>query len=488
MPLRNLASSCTKISGSSPSIPPSNHLLLLKFKRKIENTLELCHNSFVQVLRACAQFNGIVIGKQVHSLALKHGFQSNVFIGTALLDLYSKCGLPKDARLLFDEMSLRDLVSWNVMLSCYAVHGLIREAFQIFNSMRFHGFLWDEFTFSSFISCCCGDTKLGKQIHGLALILSLDSDVFVSCALVDNYMKSGDFQDAHKVFDEMRHRNTVSWNSIIIGYAMHGDSKSAMRVLTQMIQQGFRPDDRTLASVLSSCANQSAANEAAQVHNHSIKTGLDNHLSVSNALIFSYAKSGNILYASRVFQSIHKPDIVSFSSMISSYAFHGLGKEAINTFEKMLKHGGIWPDKVVFLGVLSACSHAGLVEKGLYYFKSMVRDYQISPGSEHYACLIDLLGRAGYIDEAYDVVVNMPFEPDGDVLGALIGACKLHGNACLGKLVGERLHELEPCKSVNYKLMNNIYVGLERWDEVVKVRRELEGLGCDCMVAGCSWM
>ncbi|KAH7690538.1 TPR-like protein [Dioscorea alata] len=460
MPLRNLASLCTKISGSSPSIPPSNHSLLLKFKRKIENTLELCHNSFVQVLRACAQFKGIGIGKQVHSLALKHGFQTNVFIGTALLDLYSKCGLPKDARLLFDEMSLRDLVSWNVMLSCNAVHGLVREAFQVFNAMRIDGFLWDEFTFSSFISCCCGDTKLGKQIHGLALILSLDSDVFVSCALVDNYMKSGDFKDAHKVFNEMLHCNTVSWNSIIIGYAMHGDSKNAMRVLTQMIQQGFRPDDRTLASVLSSCANQPAANEAAQVHNHSIKTGLDNHLSVSNALIFSYAKSGNILYASQVFQSIHKPDIVSFSSMISSYAFHGFGKEAIDTFEKMLKHGGIWPDKVVFLGVLSACSHAGLVEKG----------------------------RAGYIDEAHDVVVNMPFEPDGDVLGALIGACKLHGNACLGKLVGDKLHELEPCKSVNYKLMSNIYVGLERWDEAVKVRRELERLGCDCMVAGCSWM
>ncbi|KAJ0967262.1 hypothetical protein J5N97_024179 [Dioscorea zingiberensis] len=301
------------------------------------------------------------------------------------------------------------------------------------------------------------------------------------------YMKSGDIKDAHNVFDTMRHRNIVSWNSIIVGYGMHGDGKKAMSVLIEMMQQGFKPDEQTLASVLSSCANQAAANEATQAHNYAIKTGLHDHLSVSNALTFAYAKCGNLHYASQVFESITKPDIVSFSSMVFSYAFHGLGKEAMDTFKTML-HGGVRPDKVVFLGVLSACNHAGLVEEGLCYFKSMIRDYQISPGSEHYTCLVDLLGRAGYIDDAYDVVINMPFEPGGDVLGALIGACKLHGNTGLGKWVGDKLCELEPCKSVNYKLMSSIHTALERWDEAAEVRRELRGWCGGSIVAGCSWI
>lgn len=444
---------------------------------------------FVSIIVSCIVGNGILTGMQLHCLITKCGFVSNPFIGSSLVDRYLKCGLVKEARSLFDEIPSKDLVLWNVIISCYSLNGLGVEAFRMFQLMRVAGgFVGDGFTFSSLLSscssmsCCC---SLGEQIHGLAVKLALDFDVVVGTAAIDMYMKCGHIEDARRVFEVTEHRNVVSWNAIIVGYGHHGNGKEAMKLLSQMIRGGSKPDELTLASVLSSCANSAMANEATQIHNRVVKTGFQSFLSTANALIMAYSKSGCISNASRCFSSISNPDLISWTTMITSYAYHGLAKEAIWMFERMVLQG-VRPDGIAFVGILSACSHAGLVERGLHYFVSMRNEHQIEPSSEHYTCLVDLLGRYGHLDEAYNMIVNMPCEPDGDVLGAFIGACKVHGNTKLAKWAADRLFSMEHDESANYKLMSNIYAGLGCWDDVAKLRKMMRD-GCRYRVPGCSW-
>ncbi|CAN6335765.1 unnamed protein product [Urochloa humidicola] len=246
------------------------------------------------------------------------------------------------------------------------------------------------------------------------------------------------------------------------------------------------PDERTLASVLSSCANMAAANEAAQVHAYAQKRGLQGFLQVANALIMAYGKNGFVREVTRIFVMMDNPDVVTLSSMVSSYAYLGHAKDAIHVFERMLQQG-VQPDGIAFLGVLSACSHAGLIEDGLHYFLMMTRGYRIDPGPQHLACLVDLLGRAGRIEEAYDVVVKLSCESNGDIVGAFLGACKMRGNIELAKWAADKLLCLEPSEAVNYLLMSNAFAAAGDWDELAKVRSVMRNR-CVNKVPGCSWI
>ncbi|XP_010918754.3 pentatricopeptide repeat-containing protein At2g46050, mitochondrial isoform X1 [Elaeis guineensis] len=454
---------------------------------KLLETTELNSRTFVHLLGTCIRFNDVLIGRQLHCLITKFGFCSDAFVGSALIDMYSKCGFVREARLVFDDIRIRDLVLWNVMVSCYDLNGRGKEAFEIWDLMRSEGSVGDEFTFSSLLSSCrsLNSFYLGRQVHGLVIRLALDVDIVVGTALVDMYAKCGDVKDARRAFRVMENRNIVSWNTMIVGYGQCGEGKEAVKLLVQMLQGGLKPDELTLASVLSSCADMSAINEAIQIHDYVMKDGFEAFVSIGNALIMAYAKSGCIHNAFQSFCSISKPDLVTWSSMIYSYAFHGLARESIDIFGKML-HEGIRPDGIAFLGVLSACSHAGLVEEGLHYFDSMRKDYQIQPSSEHYTCLLDLLGRAGHINEAYDVLLNIPLEPDANILGAFIGACKVHGNVELAKWAGDMLFNIEPEESVNYMLMSNVYAAVGCWEEVARMRRMMRNC-CGNKVPGYSW-
>nr|UPT49660.1 pentatricopeptide repeat protein AaPPR1085 [Agave angustifolia] len=458
----------------------------------VQTLLELAALScvkFVRVIINCIVGNGILTGREVHCLITKCGFSSNPFISSSLIDMYSKCGLVEEARTLFDEIASKDLVLWNVMISCCSMNGLGKEALGVFKSMRVSGFIGDGFTFSSLLSSCSllGCSSLGEQTHGLVMRLGLDLDVVLGTALVDMYMKCGHIEYARRAFSVMNHSSIIFWNAIITGYGQHGDGKEAMKLFAQMIRRDLKPDELTFASVLSSCANLAMANEATQVHNCVVKSGFQSFLSSGNALIMAYAKSGSISNALRCFQSLTKPDLISWTSIIASYAFHGLAEEAIVMFERMLIEG-VNPDKVAFVGVLSACSHAGLVERGLHYFTSMKTEHRIEPSSEHYTCLVDLLGRSGHLTEACNVMANMPFEPGGDVLGAFIGACKVHGNTEFAKLAAERLFSVEPDESMNYKLMSNIYAASGCWDDVARVRKLMRDNCGDEAPPGCSWI
>ncbi|KAF8380198.1 hypothetical protein HHK36_027680 [Tetracentron sinense] len=483
MPVRNVVSWNTMISGSV-----GHNLDLLYFRKMLVERVEPNYITFISLIRTCIELNDIEIGKQLHCFVMKYKFGSDCFVSSSLVDLYAKCSLVEDARRAFDKMLWRDLVSWNVMVSCYVLNGLGGEAFEVFNLMRSEGVKGDDFTFSSLLSSfgVLGSSELGKQIHGLIIKLSYDLDVLVASALVGMYAKSGIIEDARKAFDGMNVRNVVSWTTMIVGYGRHGDGKEAMKLLRKMIRGGFDPDELTLASILSSCANLSATTEVVQLHAYAVKKRFEAFSSIANALINAYSKCGSIASALQSFSSITEPDLVTWTSMIGAYAFHGLSREAIENFEKMLRKG-VRPDRIIFLGVLSACSHGGLVDEGLHYFTSMTRDHQILPDSEHYTCLIDLLGRAGHLDEAYNVITSMPFEPGSNALGAFIGACKVHGNIELAKWAANRLFMLEPNKPVNYTLMSNIYASTKSWNEVARMRKMMRD-SCDYKVPGCSWM
>ncbi|WOL10683.1 Pentatricopeptide repeat-containing protein [Canna indica] len=460
----------------------------LRTNRQVLELPKLESRTSVRLLKFAARLNDVLLGKQLHCLNVKYGFGSNAFLGSALVDMYSKFHFVEEARSAFDDITSKDLVVWNVMVSCYSLNGYGREGFSAFKSLRTEGFRGDGFTFSSLLNACSSLNcyGLGMQAHCMIVKLPLDFDVVVGSSLVDMYVKCGAIGDARQVFDLMAVRNVVTWNTIIVGYGKHGEGKEALKIFGNMLQGGLRPDELTIASILSSCANLAAANETMQVHGYVVKYGFQSFVSIGNALIMAYAKCGSVHDATRAFSLISTPDLVTLSSMIYSYAYHGLAAEAINIFDMML-HEGVNPDGITFLGLLSACSHAGLVDAGLCYFSSMIKDYQIKPSSEHYACLVDLLGRAGYLSEACRVLASMPFEPDANVLGSFIGACKIHRNARLAEWAADKLFNLEPNELVNYVLLSNIYVSEGYWEDVSSIRRRMKHT-CGIKVPGCSWI
>ncbi|KAK4748444.1 hypothetical protein SAY87_015030 [Trapa incisa] len=442
--------------------------------------------TFTGLLRASVKYKDMGIVTQLHCFVIKFGFLENCFVSNSLINIYGKLDAIRYARLVFNEANYRDLAVWNAILSCHSSETYAGEAFRIYSLMHLEGFTGDEFTFSKLINTCAapGFLQAGKQIHGLIIKFSFAIDILVSSTLIDMYAKNGIVDDAQRTFDEMPCRNLVSWNTIIMCYGRQGNGREAMRFFREMLQKDMCPNELTLSNILTSCGNVSATSESHQLHAYLVKSRLNSFLSTANALIYAYSKCGSIESASQCFSAVSEPDLVTWTSIICAYGFHGLANESCEMFEKMVSHG-IMPDKVSFLGVLSACSHAGLVHLGLQYFNLMTSTYQIIPDSEHYACLIDLAGRSGFLEQAYEVLKSMPdFDPSA--VGAFIGACKVHENSEFAEEAIERLLCLEPNKPVNYALLSNMYAFEGQWVNVARVRKLMRE-NCENKVPGCSW-
>ncbi|KAL2335990.1 hypothetical protein Fmac_010436 [Flemingia macrophylla] len=493
LPVRNVVSWNILIRGTVFGVKAiendsSPQLCFSYFKRMLLEMVVPDGTTFNGLIGVCVKFLDVHMGFQLHCFALKLGLDLDCFVGSALVDLYAKCGLVENASRVFHVVLHRDLVMWNVMISCYASNCLPEGASGLFNLMRLYGANGDEFTFSSLLSIC--DTleyyDFGKQVHCDILKQSFDSDVSVASALINMYAKNENIIDSYKLFDRMVIRNVVTWNTIIVGCGNCGDGNDVMKLLREMLREGFSPDELTISSTISSCGYASAITETMQAHAFAVKLSFQEFISVANSLISAYSKCGSITSACKCFRSTSEPDLVTWTSVINAYAFHGLAKEAIVMFEKMLSCG-IMPDRISFLGVLSACSHCGLVAKGINYFNVMINLYRIDPDSGHYTCIIDLLGRYGLVKEAFEFLRAMPMEAESNVLGAFIGSCNLHANIALAKWAAEKLFIVEPEKNVNYAVMSNIYASHRHWSDVEMVRRMM-GNKCDARVPGCSWI
>ncbi|GAA0184628.1 hypothetical protein LIER_31916 [Lithospermum erythrorhizon] len=378
------------------------------------------------------------------------------------------------------------------------------------------------FTLTCLLKSCSDEENLilGRQMHKERVTIGgFCRDVFVCNTLIDMYVKCGELGDARKVFDEMPKRDVISWTTLIVAYMKKGDTvgarvlfrglddkdmvawtamvtgfeqngrpREALRYFEMMMNSGVEADELTLVGVISACAQLGAIKYAGWVRNMAERLGFgpEDSVFMGSSLIDMYSKCGSVMEAYEVFKGMRVKNVFSYSSMIVGFAAHGCGKAAFDLFEEMIKTD-IKPNKVTFIGVLSACSHSGLVDEGRKYFDMMEKWYGVVPDVDHYTCLIDLLGRAGQLEEALHVIRDMPMEPHGGIWGAVLGACRIHKNPDIAEFAANHLFELEPDGIGNYVLLANIYASVGRWEGVQKVRKLVRERGLRKNPA-CSWV
>nr|UPT48900.1 pentatricopeptide repeat protein AaPPR1035 [Agave angustifolia]UPT49142.1 pentatricopeptide repeat protein AaPPR613 [Agave angustifolia]UPT49192.1 pentatricopeptide repeat protein AaPPR1169 [Agave angustifolia] len=493
--------------------------------------------SLVNVLPACASLRASSQAREIHGYAIRNDHSSDIFVGNAIIDVYAKCGMMEDALKVFDQMHIKDVVSWNAMVTGYSQNGNFEDALNLFKKMgkeniKLNVVSWsaviagyaqqghghealgvfremqlaraepNAVTIISLLSACAsvGALSQGKETHGHALRRCLmtwnddngdGEDLMVQNALIDMYSKCRSFNAANTIFDSIppTERNVVTWTVMIGGYAQHGDANSALQLFSQMLLEpkSVSPNDFTISCVLMACARLSALRFGKEIHAYVIRNRYESPvLFVANCLIDMYSKCGDIDVARRVFDKMPQKNAVSWTSLMTGYGVHGCGDDAILVFEAM-QGVGLVPDGITFLVVLYACSHSGMVGRGLNYFHSMYRDYGVVAGAEHYACAVDLLGRAGRIDEAWEMIQSMPMKPTAVVWVALLSACRTHARVELGEYASERLLELESDNDGSYTLLSNIYAKAGRWRDVAQIRHLMKKSGIKKR-PGCSWI
>lgn len=434
--------------------------------------------TLVSVLPACANARALAACREAHAFAIRSGLEELVNVATAILDAYCKCGDIRAARVVFDWMPTKNSVSWNAMIDGYAQNGDSREALALFNRMVEEGVDVTDVSVLAALQACgeLGCLDEGMRVHELLVRIGLDSNVSVMNALITMYSKCKRVDLASHVFDELDRRTQVSWNAMILGCAQNGCSEDAVRLFTRMQLENVKPDSFTLVSVIPALADISDPLQARWIHGYSIRLHLDQDVYVLTALIDMYAKCGRVNIARILFNSARERHVITWNAMIHGYGSHGFGKAAVELFEEM-KSIGIVPNETTFLSVLSACSHAGLVDEGREYFTSMKEDYGLEPGMEHYGTMVDLLGRAGKLDEAWAFIQKMPMDPGLSVYGAMLGACKLHKNVELAEESAQKIFELGPQEGVYHVLLANIYANASMWKDVARVRTAMEKNG-----------
>ncbi|GAB4848941.1 hypothetical protein Ancab_003753 [Ancistrocladus abbreviatus] len=406
-----------------------------------------------------------------------------------MINGYAKVGRIDDARKLFDEMPQRDGFSWTAIISGYVRHERPKEALELYRMMQNCGSLYcNEFTVSSAISASAAIANLrsGKEIHGHVVRMGFESDSVVLSALSDMYGKCGSIEEARHIFDETVDRDIVSWTTMIDRYFDDGRREEGFALFSDMLRLGIKPNQFTFAGVLKACADEAAEDVGKQVHANMLRVGFDPDSFAANVLVDMYSKCGNIENARKVFGGMSRPDFVSWTSLIAGYAHNSQPEEALKVFELLLK-SGIPPDHVTFVEVLSACTHAGLVDKGIEYFQSIKDKHGLSQTAEHYACLIDLLSRAGRFKEAEDYIDRMPMKPDKFLWASLLGGCRIHKNVELAERAAKALFEIEPENAATYATLSNIYANAGRWEESSKIRKAMDEKGA-VKKPGLSWI
>lgn len=424
------------------------------------------------VIKACGDFLDMRIGRRVHGEVVVSGFESDIYVGNSLLAMYSKFKDMALARMLFDRMPERDLTSWNTMISGYVKNGKPNEALVTFYLMREAGLFPDGTTLLGLLSSCgeLGAVKQGKEIHGYVIRNSYAlSNKFLDNSLIEMYSKCNSMVDVRRLFEKMAWKDTVSWNSLIAGYTQNEDSFESLSVFCQMVLEGTEPDQVTFITVLGACQEITALQFGKAVHSFLTKKGFSGTTVVGTALVDMYAKCGSLACSRHVFDEMPEKNLVSWSAMISGYGIHGRGREAISLFHEMVKNN-IIPDEGVLTSILSACSHAGMVVEGKDIFHRMTKDYIKKPTLAHYSCLVDLLGRAGHLDEAYKLIMTMEVKPTSDIWAALLNACQLHQNVELAEISAQNIFYMNSKQVGSYICLSNIYAAEKRWDDVERVR------------------
>ncbi|KAF8411687.1 hypothetical protein HHK36_004245 [Tetracentron sinense] len=477
------------------------------------NASSIASNSFTItfLLRSCESFEALKDGNQIHTHTVKSGFGSSVFVQNTLLDFYSKCsGNIDSACRVFEEMLERDVISWNSMIGAYMARGETESAIHLFDSMP-------EKNVVSWNSIITGLSKAGNMESAHLVFQRMTKRNEVSWnAMISGYMRKGDVINARSIFDEMPEKSVVSWTAMITGYANIGDLTSASDLFNRMpiknvvswnamiagyvhnhlfdqalcvfhhmlINGECRPNEATLISILCACSHLGNLENGKWIDSYIKKNKIELSISLGNALVDMLAKCGDVENAKAVFHRMTRRNIITWTTMVSGLAMNGQCGEALALFDTMCREG-IEPDDVIFISVLSACNHGGLVEEGRRVFDQMRREFNIKPRIEHYGCMVDLLGRAGKLEEAVKFITSMPLEPNAVIWATLLGSCKTYRNEELLELVTRMILDQEPSNPGYLMQISNLNASVGRWEDALSIRAAMKQEGIE-KVPGCS--
>ncbi|KAL5709434.1 putative pentatricopeptide repeat-containing protein [Ranunculus cassubicifolius] len=447
-----------------------------------ENYRNIC-TSLVTYTRSKSLSNG----RKLHAHITKSGLQIIPLLCNHLINFYSKCQLPHDSRQIFNETPFKSSTSWSSIISTFSQNELPSLSLQFFSQMLHYGVRPDDHIFPSATKSCAilSRVDIGQSFHSLSMKMGLDYDVFVGSSIVDMYAKCGVINDARKLFDEMPTKNVVSWSGMIYGYAQMGEGEEALVLFKEALMQELEVNDFTFSSVLRVCGNSTLLELGKQVQGLCYKTSFDSSSFVGSSLVSLYSKCGDFEGARLVFDEIRVRNLGAWNSMLIACAQHGHTQKVFDLFKQM-EMARIKPNFITFLCVLLGCSHAGMVEKGQFYF-DLMRDYGIEPGHQHYACLVDLLGRAGKLQEALSTVEEMPMQPTESVWGALLTGCRIHGNTEMAAFAADKVFELGAVSSGMHVLLSNAYAAAGKWVEAAKARKMMRDRGVK-KETGLSWV
>lgn len=469
---------------------------LFVYTQKCRNPLHML-GVLPLILKACASLSMINNGKALHSESIKAGVQYDVVVGTSIVNMYGKCCDVMNARKVFDEMSMKNVVTWNAMISAYMRNGATESSLCLFEKMSDRtAVTWIEMIAGY---AKAGDTKMARcifdevpldlknvviwtvMVDGYASNgqMKAAEDVFESMpernfyvwsSMISGYFKKGDVEEGKAIFDRIKVRNLVNWNSLISGYCQNGLCNEALDAFVKMQADGFEPDEVSFASALSACAHLGSLETGKELHYMIIQRKIKLNQFILNGLVDMYAKCGDLTNARLIFDGmleIEKNDSC-WNAMISGFSIHGHCSEALKFFNSMEK-SSVNPNEITFLSILSACAHSGFVQEGLEIFSKMEK-YGISANVKHYGCLVDLLGRAGKLKDAYRIVTEMPIRPNDMVWGTLLGACRVHSDLVMANRVLERIQLQGSFDGSCYVLMSSIYAASKRWEKAESIR------------------
>lgn len=419
-------------------------------------SLRLDSFTLVCLLQGCINQGAFVEGKVIHTYLVKTGAQHNVFVWTALADMYANYGNMEEAWKVFDAMPEHSLVTWNVLIGGYVKHGLIDRAFKLFKQMLSDGMHPDVASVINMVHACVTirDVEGGRLLHFYVVLHSLDSDNLLCNAMIDMYGKCGSIRDSHYLFERMQRKDSVSWAAFISGYALMGFDEQSLKYFYTMIQQKVMPNNSSFLCILNVCARLGILDQGRLIHSVLSETTMDLTVDLANAIVDMYGKCGCVADALQVFKSSQERDCVSWNTIVAGLAQSGSASHMLGLVLEMEEHGAEM-SYITFLEMLYACSHAGLLDIGIFVLIKMGREHGVVVGQDHHAALIDLLGRAGKLDVAFFAVHSLPFQPSLATWRSLLSACRLHNDLRKARKAAEFLVGLEPLCDAAYLLLYN---------------------------------
>ena len=467
--------------------------------------------TFASVLPACSHLEMLDRGKEIHAYALKNtDLVENSFVGCALVDMYCNCQQVESGRRVFDGILERNIAIFNAMITGYAQNEHDEKALNLFFQMlALDGIRPNATTMSSVLpaSVSCELFSDTEGMHGYVIKRGLDRDKYVQNALMDMYSRMGKIEISKYIFNCMEQRDIVSWNTLITGYVISGCHDLALNLLNQMQRveleryggddcvdenRILKPNSVTLMTVLPGCSVLAALAKGKEIHAYAVRHLLASDVAVGSALVDMYGKCGCLNLSRRVFDLMPIKNVITWNVLIMAYGMHGKGEEAFEIFKNLATEGEkniiLKPTQVTFIAVFAACSHSGMVNEGLHLFHRMKEDHRVEPAPDHYACVVDLLGRAGRVEEAFELINTMPPEFDKkDAWSSLLGACRMHHNVEIGEIAANNLFHLEPNVASHYVLLSNIYSSAGLWGKAMEIRKKMKEMGVR-KEPGCSWI